>query len=141
MHCCFLLERHHIFCMACGILLFLSSCKQQGTPTQIAYKQQNATKHFDIPVPVAFSQTFSNSSYYSNFEHELFRYQGSQQPSRLVDFYCHELERSGWDVHNFSVGSDVLLAGKKPNKDCCIVIELDKKSKKTNVSVFVTHKK
>ena len=141
MNCRLSLERLHILCMFCGILLFLSSCKQQDTPARLMYKQQNAPKHFDIPVPVAFTQTSFNSSYYSNIDHEIFKYQGSLQPSRLVDFYCHELERSGWDVHNFSVGSDVLLVGKKPNKDCSIVIESEKKSKKTNVSVFVTRRK
>lgn len=104
------------------------------------YKQQNASKHFDIPVPVAFTQTFFNSSYYSNIDHEIFKYQGSQQPSRLVDFYCHELEVSGWDVHNFSVGSDVVLTAKKPNKDCCVVINGEKGSK-ASISIFVTRKK
>jgi hypothetical protein len=111
-----------------SLILSLSSCTQkQNTPRLLA-------KEPDISVPLGFhltsQQTPTVKPKVSNFS----CYKGHMSVTNVINYYMHEMERTGWEIKNLSSTHKGVLVCTKINKSCVIFITRDEL--RTQIEIF-----
>ena len=131
-----------------GCIALFSACgknpgeviRQVSSPVQA---QLGNAKHFDIPIPLAFSLANSSCQKQSTAVGDFMQYTGALAVPETVAFYKREMERAGWDINDLSSTHEGFLYCTKPTKQCGIEIRPTGKPHKeqaTAVCLFVSQK-
>ncbi|MCK4650546.1 hypothetical protein KAT08_00035 [Candidatus Babeliales bacterium] len=153
---------HYFFCLLIFILFFFSCSKKKNKEFvgskknlfEIAKLKQ--AKYSDIPLPIGydfidfkdleilnlFDQQNLNSENQKNKSSEFFCYKGSFPFERVIDYYCENMERYGWQINDLSNEYEGLIFCNKINRICVISVrrEKNRKSNKNYIYLFVKNK-
>ncbi len=137
------------------LLVVFSSCGRKSSDSsykRISKKTKNSlailkeAKHSDLPVPIGykFIQMYEDSETY-NRESDFLCYLGNLSVNNVIDYYCKNMERYGWEISNFSTDGEGLLFCNKLNKDCIISIRKNmdickRYDKKNCICLFIKDK-
>lgn len=133
--------------MMVGCIALFSACgKNSGEVRQVlspVQAQLGNAKHFDIPIPLAFTLAHSSSKKQPVGLGDFMQYTGALAVPEAIAFYKREMERAGWDINDLSSTQEGFLYCTKPTKQCGIEIRQTGKPQKdhaTAVCLFVTQK-
>lgn len=155
--------RYHFFNIFALVFLFSSCGKQkslqdanggleqssdQASEQKMAsalmlQKRLGNLKHFDIPIPLTFSQTNISSKKNKDRVLDFMAYTGKLPVNQTVSFYKREMECSGWKIVNLSTKKDGFLYCNKPNKECGIQIRKQEtldSQEETGICFFISQK-
>ena len=101
------------------LILLLPACAQQKKTAHLCDScigEVPEAKVVDIPLPVGFSPLKASSNYPSRFK-------GSLSIAQVTSFYKNEMERTGWQLSDFSSDTEGLLVCSKLNKSVVVVVK------------------
>lgn len=128
-----------IFCI---YVLFFFGCagltkKDTGTKTASLIEPQMVTKLSDVPIPVGF-KLIPESSYFfetSGVRIGLLKYEGKNDPERVVNFYKEQMPLYNWRLLNLVEYGERLMNFDREEESC--IISLLPKGKKIMLTISV----
>ena len=110
------------------VINFLSACGKKLIKDceQTKQWQLGHALHFDIPIPKSFLLIKQSSRKEKDLIHDYMQYKGTLNIGSIICFYKQHMERSGWELQDFSENNEGFIYCSKSNKKCGIQIRTDK---------------
>lgn len=115
-------------------LLFLYGCGKNASEKAVRTTHFAQAKHFDIPTPLGFKQTYSKTDALDHKLVDEIHFEGAVKENPSVHF-IQNLEAFGWSLEILN-GSATSIVASKPSKKLHMLIWLDNKT--WQVHIFVS---